>query len=82
MLMSSDLIQAHQTLLRSIAFAVVIVCVTGPIQAQTLFSNVSESAGVNAAGLHHSVAIGDFDQDGREDIYVGNQIRTQQAIPE
>ncbi len=73
MLMSSDLIQAHQTLLRSIAFAVVIVCVTGPIQAQTLFSNVSESAGVNAAGLHHSVAIGDFDQDGREDIYVGTK---------
>ena len=38
-----------------------------------LFANVSEAAGVNADGLHHAVAIGDFDRDGREDIYVGTK---------
>ena len=40
---------------------------------QGLFANVSEAAGVNADGLHHAVAIGDFDRDGREDIYVGTK---------
>ena len=37
--------------------------------AQDLFEDVSEAAGVAVDGLHHAVAIGDFDRDGREDIY-------------
>jgi len=55
------------------ASAVAVAVLSGPLQAQTLFSNASESAGVAIDGLHHSVAIGDFDRDGREDIYVGTK---------
>lgn len=40
---------------------------------QALFSNPSVSAGVDAPGLHHAVAVGDFDRDGREDLYVGTK---------
>ncbi|MGA0434833.1 MAG: FG-GAP-like repeat-containing protein [Flavobacteriales bacterium] len=45
----------------------------GQVRSQGLFSNVSESSGVAVDGIHHAVAIGDFDNDGREDIYVGTK---------
>ncbi|MFZ9054358.1 MAG: FG-GAP-like repeat-containing protein [Flavobacteriales bacterium] len=50
-----------------------LLCLSLASQSQGLFTNASESAGVNADGIHHSVAVGDFDRDGREDIYVGTK---------
>jgi len=37
------------------------------------FVDVGTSAGLLAEGQHHAVAIGDFDNDGWEDIYVGSK---------
>ncbi len=37
--------------------------------AQALFTDVTFLAGVQQLGLNHGVAIGDFDNDGREDIF-------------
>lgn len=45
----------------------------GNAQIDPIFTNVSEDAGVNVMGLHHATAIGDFDGDGLEDIYVGTK---------
>ena len=73
MWMESNLNFVREMLRCSAASAVAVAVLSGPLQAQTLFSNASESAGVAIDGLHHSVAIGDFDRDGREDIYVGTK---------
>ena len=53
--------------------ALLAMCCAQSVLGQELFSNTSESAGVAVDGLHHGVAIGDFDRDGREDIYVGTK---------
>jgi hypothetical protein len=37
---------------------------------QAPFSDMSESAGINNTGRNYGVAFGDFDNDGREDIYI------------
>ena len=44
-------------------------------QDSALFEDISASAGVNFTGVHHSVAIVDYDNDGWEDIYVGSKFQ-------
>ena len=40
-------------------------------QTSPTFVDVGASAGLDAEGQHHCVAVGDYDGDGDEDIYVG-----------
>ncbi|MEM6345916.1 MAG: CRTAC1 family protein [Bacteroidota bacterium] len=40
------------------------------LEAQIGFSEISRFVGVNSQGNHHGLAVGDFNQDGWEDIYV------------
>lgn len=42
-------------------------------QGAPTFVNVAVEAGLTAEGQHHAVAIGDYDGDGFEDIYVGSK---------
>ena len=51
-----------------------LVCISW-VAAQTSpsFEDVSEAAGLTAEGQHHAVAIGDYNNDGWEDIYVGSK---------
>ena len=37
------------------------------------FVDIGATAGLNAEGQHHAVAIGDYDNDGDEDIYIGSK---------
>ena len=51
-----------------------LVCIS-QVAAQTVLhlKMLSEAAGLTAEGQHHAVAIGDYNNDGWEDIYVGSK---------
>ena len=63
--------------LLSIATALVLalICVSSISLGQEVptFVDMGASAGLTAEGQHHAVAIGDYDNDGWEDIYVGSK---------
>ena len=40
---------------------------------ESLFQDISQAAGIDLEGLHHAAAIGDYDRDGFQDIYVGTK---------
>ena len=42
-------------------------------QASPSFVDIADAAGLTAEGQHHAVALGDYDNDGDEDIYVGSK---------
>ncbi|MEY3009539.1 MAG: hypothetical protein RLZZ314_181 [Bacteroidota bacterium] len=42
-------------------------------QTAPVFVNIGEEAGLTGEGQHHAVAIGDYDNDGDEDIYIGSK---------
>ena len=44
-------------------------------QTSPTFVDVGASAGLDAEGQHHCVAVGDYDGDGDEDIYVGTKFQ-------
>ncbi len=41
---------------------------------ENLFEDISEASGINLQGLHHATAIGDYDRDGLQDIYLGTKL--------
>ena len=44
-------------------------------QESPTFVDVGAAAGLDAEGQHHCVAVGDYDGDGDEDIYVGTKFQ-------
>ncbi|MDO7742055.1 MAG: CRTAC1 family protein, partial [Flavobacteriales bacterium] len=40
---------------------------------ESLFQDISQAVGIDLEGLHHATAIGDYDRDGFQDIYVGTK---------
>ena len=44
-------------------------------QTSPTFVDVGAAAGLDAEGQHHCVAVGDYDGDGDEDIYVGTKFQ-------
>ena len=42
-------------------------------QTAPTFTDIGAAAGLTAEGQHHAVAIGDYNNDGFEDIYVGSK---------
>ena len=45
----------------------------GSSQSSPSFVDIADAAGLTAEGQHHAVAVGDYDNDGDEDIYVGSK---------
>lgn len=45
----------------------------GSSQSFPSFVDIADAAGLTAEGQHHAVAVGDYDNDGDEDIYVGSK---------
>lgn len=60
---------------RNVFVLALLVVWAGVAQAQTSpsFVDVGAEAGLTAEGQHHAVAIGDYDNDGDEDIYIGSK---------
>jgi len=60
---------------RNVFVLALLVVWGGVAQAQTSpsFVDVGAEAGLTAEGQHHAVAIGDYDNDGDEDIYIGSK---------
>ena len=59
---------------RILALSFFALCITRAWgQPSPEFVNVGFEAGLVAEGQHHAVAIGDYDNDGDEDIYVGSK---------
>ena len=62
------------TLMRTFWIPVILGLFLAQAQGQDdLFLDISEGAGLNLDGLHHATAIGDYDRDGLQDIYVGTK---------
>ena len=57
----------------SLVLALTCVCSQSFGQGVPTFVDIGASAGLLAEGQHHAVAIGDYDNDGWEDIYVGSK---------
>ena len=59
----------------STALVLALTCVSSVSLGQEVptFVDMGASAGLSAEGQHHAVAIGDYDNDGWEDIYVGSK---------
>ena len=59
----------------STALVLTLICVSSVSLGQGVptFVDMGASAGLTAEGQHHAVAIGDYDNDGWEDIYVGSK---------
>jgi hypothetical protein len=53
--------------------ALLLVLPTSVMAQEDLFQDISAIAGLNLEGLHHATAIGDYDRDGLQDIYVGTK---------
>jgi hypothetical protein len=57
--------------LRNFTLILLIIFLLNPnISAQPLFSDISNEAGFNATGINRGIAIGDFDNDGDDDVYI------------
>ena len=62
-------------------FVLVVFLMEPNAQSVPSFVDIGAQAGLTAEGQHHAVAIGDFDNDGDEDIYVGSKFAPN-ALPE
>ena len=56
----------------NVVVAGMVVDAWGQVEAPT-FVDVGAASGLLAEGLHHAVAIGDYNGDGWEDLYVGSR---------